>query len=103
MILRPQDPTCKPITAHKLATNDIVFKVTVPRRTGLKRRKGASGPYHEDLEDIDDSKVVKGTRYMLRSLRDNVSKYTVQPMGVINQTHRFRSIQRYLTGLLTTG
>lgn len=87
---------CKPITAHKLATNDIVFKVTVPKRTGLKRRKGASGPYHEGLEDIVDTKVVKDTRYMLRSLRDNVSKYTVQPVGSVNQTHRFRSIQCYL-------
>lgn len=93
---------CKPITAHKLATNDIVFKVTVPKRTGLKRRKGASGPYHEGLEDIEDSKIVKDTRYMLRSLRDNVPNYTVQPVGSVNQTHRFRSIQCYLIPLKTT-
>lgn len=93
---------CKPITAHKLATNDIVFKVTIPKRTGLKRRKGASGPYHEGLEDIDDTKIVKDTRYMLRSLRDNVSNYTVQPVGSVNQTHRFRSIQFYLLPPPTT-
>lgn len=93
---------CKPITAHKLATNDIVFKVTVPKRTGLKRRKGASGPYHEGLEDMDNTKVAKDTRYILRSLRDNVSKYTIQPVGFVNQTHRFRSNKCYLKTLKTT-
>ncbi len=81
------------MTSNNIATNDIVLKVTVCKRTGLKRRKGASGPYHEGLEDDGITRGLKDTRYMLRSLRDNPGNYNVQAIGSIHQTHRFRSTQ----------
>ena len=91
---------CKPIKSKIVPTNDIVLKITVPKRTGLKRRKGACGPYYEGIDDDDcpttspehqtSAPITRDTRYMLRSLRDNVKEYTVQPLGSIHQTHRFR-------------
>lgn len=91
---------CKPIASKNVTTNDIVLKITVPKRTGLKRRRGASGPYYEGLEDGDcltmspehqpTAAPTRDTRYMLRSLRDNIKQYNVQPVGSIHQTHRFR-------------
>ena len=106
LYLWPHDPMCKPVTSKNVITNDVVLKITVPKRTGLKRRRGSSGPYHEQGKDmgglapsIEPQSAVpisKDTRYMLRSLRDNVKNYEIHAIGSIYQTHRFRSIQSHL-------
>lgn len=97
---------CKPIVSKNVTTNDIVLKITVPKRTGLKRRKGACGPYYERLEDDEclttplerqrTAAIARNTRYMLRNLRDNTKTYRVQPVGSIYQTHRFRGAHLFL-------
>ena len=91
---------CKPIISTNVATNNILLKITVPKRTGLKRRRGARGPYHEGLDDTDSPSLnpvsektlssSNDTQFLLRSLRDNIGNYKVQPVGSIDQTHRFR-------------
>lgn len=92
---------CKPILSANVETNNILLKVSVPKRTGLKRRWGSCGPYHEGIGDRSSPYIdtfpqkrlssVNTTRFLLRSLRDNVGNYSIQPLGSINQTHRFRS------------
>lgn len=92
---------CKPIVSTNVATNNILLKITVPKRIGLKRRRGAHSPYHEGLDNtcspflnsIDQKKSPSSndTQFLLRSLHDNIGKYKIQPIGSIDQTHRFRS------------
>jgi general transcription factor 3C polypeptide 5 (transcription factor C subunit 1) len=83
-------------------THNVVLKVTVPKRTGRKRKRGTDGPWEGEVERIvnigssavspevlsrdrlDTPKVIR------RKLQDNVGKYVVEPIGVINNTHRYR-------------
>lgn len=103
--------------AKNIVTNDLVLKVTVPKRTGLKRKRGTSGSFQESpqghscLPTSESTAVVANdTRCMLRTLRDNIKTYQIQPVGSIYQTHRFRgavscqtSLRIYRDSLMNTG
>ena len=87
----------KPLKSANVSTNNILLKVTVPKRTGLKRRRGAEGPYHEGAEVgvLGERAVpmVNDARYLFRSMSDNSKSYQVEAVGTINQTHRFRGMR----------
>ena len=76
-----------------METNNIVLKITVPKRTGRKRKRGSSDSYHEVTGESQGQPPLtsRDTRSLLRSLQDNVGKYDIQPVGYIHETHRFRS------------
>ena len=87
----------RPLKSANVKTSNILLKVTVPKRTGLKRRKGSLGPYHEvlDQDDFPASErrrkaMTKEAQYFFRSLSDNDQGYEIAAVGVIGQTHRFR-------------
>lgn len=90
----------KPLHSTNVKTNNLLLEITVPKRTGLKRRRGAQGPFHEGIDDqgvsspdgrsLKPVSFVGDARHLLRSLRDNPSEYQVEGIGVIGQTHRFR-------------
>ena len=84
----------KPLRSANVSTGDILLKVTVPKRTGLKRKRGAVGPYHEDTESgflgEKAAPTVKDAQYLFRSMRDNPKSYQVEVVGTIDHTHRFR-------------
>lgn len=97
---------CKPIVSSNVTTRNVVLHITVPKRTGRRRRKGSTGPYMSYAEtngqasngalDGDNRASARSTRhgnagYLLRGLRDNEGSYKIKPVGVIEQTHRFRS------------
>jgi len=90
----------RPIQSTNVATNNVVLKVTVPKRTGLKRRRGSQAPYLETNGESDPALVQpkepagvgKDTQYLVRAMCDNPIKYRVQPVGTIDHTHRFRGI-----------
>ena len=83
-------------------TNNILLEVTVPRRTGRKRKRGSTDAYvfEEDPSAATSNQrrqlgpmlYPQNTRRMLRSLQDNAGKYVIRPMGTIEQTHRFRGM-----------
>ena len=87
----------KPLSSANVSTNNILLKVTVPKRTGLKRRRGAEGPYYEDVRvevpEEEAMPVVRGAQYLFCSMSDNVKSYQVEAIGTINQTHRFRGMR----------
>lgn len=87
----------KPLRSANVNTNNILLKVTVPKRTGLKRRRGAEGPFFEGIEvgvhEDRAAPVVKDAQYLFRSMGDNSRSYQVEATGTINQTHRFRGTQ----------
>ncbi|KAK4104887.1 hypothetical protein N658DRAFT_521450 [Parathielavia hyrcaniae] len=111
LYLRYDNPTARPLTSHNALTHNVVLKVTVPKRTGRKRKRGSDGPWEEGVEQpaaaapadaargdsVVCPEVVSRERLdtpsvIRRKLQDNVGKYTVEPVGVINNTHRYRGL-----------
>ena len=97
LYLRPQDRACKPIHSTNVKTRNVVLEITVPKRTGGKRKKGSTEPYQYVQMDPDGSEAVTpntnrtDTRYLMRSLQDNDTNFGVQAVGLVEHTHRFRS------------
>jgi general transcription factor 3C polypeptide 5 (transcription factor C subunit 1) len=105
--IRPENATAKPIMSHDAASNNIVLKIDVPRRTGRKRKRGSEGPFSGDLdmpaaspEPSPDRPVGSFGRQdrpddLLRRLRDNMTKYKVEALGIIKSTHRYRGLSDF--------
>ena len=86
-----------------VTTNNLLLKVTVPKRTGSKRKRGSSGSFlsgqeiHQSTNGLsNESQLHGGNTYVdaqtiFRSLQDNASTYQASLAGVIDETHRFRS------------
>ncbi|EON62941.1 hypothetical protein W97_02167 [Coniosporium apollinis CBS 100218] len=89
--LRPGDPSAKPISSSQVKTKSLLLKVSVPKLTGRKRKRGSSGPFLDEFEvnggttprDVD-------AELLLQCMRDNPTSYSVEPVGLITETHRFR-------------
>ncbi|PHH88603.1 hypothetical protein CDD83_7330 [Cordyceps sp. RAO-2017] len=102
LYLNPESPYCPPIMSHKARSHNVVLKVTVPKRTGRKRKLGTDGPWQGDSEMGDghaasESGVCSIARLdepmvLRRKLADNVDRYEVEAVGVIKHTHRFRGL-----------
>lgn len=111
LYLRPADPACAPALSHNTFTNNVVLKITVPKRTGRKRKRGSQDPYEfqsvEDEERFERIEQISGEngdaalksharldspRQILQALKDNVGSYEVEAVGIIEQTHRYRSM-----------
>ncbi|CAN9240997.1 unnamed protein product [Alternaria alternata] len=101
--LRPDDPFAKRLLSTPVRTNNLLLKVTVPKRTGRKRKRGTSGPFLSEDEvgshgngvsngstTVNKTYVDASTIY--RSLQDNASTYKVTLAGVVDETHRFRNM-----------
>ncbi|KAL2135396.1 hypothetical protein VTI74DRAFT_8629 [Chaetomium olivicolor] len=104
LYLRYDNPTARPLTSHNALTHNVVLKVTVPKRTGRKRKRGTNGPWEGEVEEavygkdsVASPEVLSRDRLdtprlIRRKLQDNIGKYTVEPIGVINNTHRYRGL-----------
>ncbi|KAJ5669883.1 hypothetical protein N7462_010953 [Penicillium macrosclerotiorum] len=97
LILRPEDAMARPILSTSLPSNNVLLKVTVPKRTGRKRRRGSGQPFTDaepSNSSVPDSTGEISTRRtakdLLRSLMDNPSSYTIEAVGKVERTHVFR-------------
>ena len=80
---RPDDPMQRPIESRSVPTNNILLKITIPRRRRKRRLEGerasrpedALGPTHESLPD---------------KLKASNGNYKVEAIGRIDKTVRFR-------------
>lgn len=103
--LRPDDPLAKRLLGTPVATANVLLKVTVPKRTGRKRKKGSLGPFVADRDGEANpapskSPYVKADT-IFQCIRDNPTKYTATPVGVIDESHRFRSTSTSANHLFT--
>ena len=90
--LRPDDPFAKRLLSTPVRTNNLLLKVTMPKRTGRKRKRGTSGPFLTEEEAKQDGiQTYVDAPTIYKSLQDNASTYKVTLVGVIDETHRFRS------------
>jgi general transcription factor 3C polypeptide 5 (transcription factor C subunit 1) len=96
-----------PLLSHNAATNNILLQITVPKRTGRKRKRGSQDAYHEVVNDQSAANERSSSsqpdglcshsrrpnpKELLRTLRDNVDKYKVEAVARIDYTHRFRGM-----------
>ncbi|RDW83010.1 hypothetical protein BP5796_04501 [Coleophoma crateriformis] len=110
--LRPDDPMCAPVLSYNVASSSVVLKITVPKRTGRKRKRGSQDPYtfsSDDFEqfDHDNSDAGGATEYVasrfgkdhpfriLRALKDNPGKFAVEAVAEVDYTHRFRGLSDF--------
>ncbi|KAI8625195.1 hypothetical protein F5Y19DRAFT_451359 [Xylariaceae sp. FL1651] len=101
---RPDNPASKPIVSHHAATNNILLKITVPKRTGRKRKRGSDQPFLGDAETLDAlisasrtntvSSVARQDhpKLILRKLQDNPDQYQAEAVGMIRDSHRYRGL-----------
>ena len=96
----------QPLTSSNMRTNSVVVHITVPRQIGRKRKQGpipthqheqiSTGPLLENHMEAASMPIVSirdkvpTANTVLRILEDNPNRYTVQVVGIIDQTHRFR-------------
>ncbi|KAL6830976.1 RNA polymerase III transcription factor IIIC subunit domain-containing protein [Trichoderma sp. SZMC 28015] len=105
LYINPEEPFCPPIMSHNARSHNVVLKVTVPKRTGRKRKRGTDEPWQGDIElqgaDTSPSENSENVcsiarlddpRLLRRKLEDNVDKYHVEAVGMIKHTHRFRGL-----------
>ncbi|RDL36349.1 uncharacterized protein BP5553_05701 [Venustampulla echinocandica] len=106
LYLRRNDPMCVPVLSYHSFTNNVLLKITVPRRTGRKRKRGSQDPYvghsgEHASSSRDDVSAQTNIRSLSRmdapstlsqSLRDNIGSYKIEPVAQIKQTHRFRGL-----------
>ncbi|KAA8564675.1 hypothetical protein EYC84_011580 [Monilinia fructicola] len=108
LFLRIRDPTCEPILSYNSITNNVLLKIAVPKRTGRKRKRGSQDPYTNDVDpksttisgenstsNIQSHSLNDKPTSILKKLRDNVGKYTVEAVGAIEQSHRYRGLADY--------
>ncbi|KAJ8126124.1 hypothetical protein O1611_g7514 [Lasiodiplodia mahajangana] len=103
---RPDNPASKPIVSHHAATNNILLTITVPKRTGRKRKRGSDQPFSTERDDqstrinslASHANVVSSVarqdspRTILRRVRDNPDRYQAEAVGMIRDSHRYRGL-----------
>lgn len=87
----------KAMPSKQVAVNQLLLKVTAPRRTGRKRKRGSTGPFLAEAEQSDGKTrpTAPDRTIALRTLQDNPDKYKITAVGEIKQSHRFRSLPDY--------
>ncbi|KAJ5223359.1 hypothetical protein N7468_007901 [Penicillium chermesinum] len=98
LVLRPEDFMCRPLVSSSVASNNVLLKVTVPKRTGRKRKRGTDEPFRDPSpEDTGEERPWRRTSQdILRMLQDNPNRYTVEPVGKVQRTHMFRGMPDYV-------
>ncbi|KAL5340579.1 RNA polymerase III transcription factor IIIC subunit-domain-containing protein [Aspergillus crustosus] len=96
--LRPEDAMSRPLQSISTPSNNILLKVTVPKRTGRRRKRGSDEPFTDDPTFIEttDGLPRPTARQLLRSLSDNAEKYQVEPVGMVERTHVFRGMPDFV-------
>ncbi|KAK2748549.1 tau 95 subunit of transcription factor TFIIIC [Myotisia sp. PD_48] len=94
LLLNPEDEMSRPIGSISRSTNNILLRVSVPKRTGRKRKRGSQEPYVLDPQDAHSATPVHklDARGTLERLQDNVGRYDVDVVGRVDRTHVFRGM-----------
>ncbi|OOQ89026.1 putative RNA polymerase III transcription factor subunit [Penicillium brasilianum] len=96
LMLRPEDAMSRPIQSTSCPSNNVLLKVTVPKRTGRKRKRGTDDPFVDATLENGEPVRRRPAKDIMRSLSDNPSKYRVEAMGKIERTHVFRGMPDFV-------
>ncbi|MCJ1380782.1 tau 95 subunit of transcription factor TFIIIC [Xylographa soralifera] len=110
--LHPYDRMSTSLSSGNVHTSSVLLHITVPKRTGRKRKRGSVEGF-DDANGLRDGYLLSEnfangvsqggatftashTDRLFRSLTDNAQKYAVETVGVIDQTHRFRGMPDFV-------
>lgn len=93
LFLNPQDLASRPLISTNRPTDNVLLKITVPRRTGRKRKRGSDNPWTEGSAPRQPCPEVK---HLLQSLRDNQESSTVLTVGTIVASQTFRTMPDFV-------
>ncbi|OQE35480.1 hypothetical protein PENCOP_c013G06099 [Penicillium coprophilum] len=97
LVFRPEDAMARSVQSTSIQSNNVLLKVTVPKRTGRKRKRGSNELFANvpasEASEIPPRRIAKD---LLRSLSDNPSKYQIEPVGRVERTHVFRGIPDFV-------
>ncbi|KAL8689807.1 MAG: hypothetical protein Q9218_004601 [Villophora microphyllina] len=100
LFLCPEDPVARPIDSFNTKTSNVLLKITVPKRTGRKRKRESGGEWQEWVSGSSSQRRLlsdpQDARRLFQSLRDNPDRYQIQPVGMIVHTHRFRRLPDFV-------
>ena len=96
--------------SHNARSHNVLLKVTLPKRTGRKRKRGTDDPWQGNADTGAETRVdgLSGApeicsnarqddpRVLRRKLVDNAERYSVEAVGIVKQTHRFRGFSDFL-------
>ncbi len=88
--LRPDDVLAKKMSSAGVETSNILVRVTLPKWTGRKRKRDSDEPF-TFVSPAEQQRTSIKAPALLRQLRDNEGMYQVQALGMIRETHHFRS------------
>jgi general transcription factor 3C polypeptide 5 (transcription factor C subunit 1) len=81
----------RPLQSISGPSNNVMLKVTVPKWTGRKRKRGSDEPFAYVDPAVETSGPKRPrAKTLQRTLRDNVGKYQIDPVGRVERTHVFR-------------
>jgi general transcription factor 3C polypeptide 5 (transcription factor C subunit 1) len=82
------------LVSSAIETRNVLVKVSLPKRTGRKRKRGSDQPFtdHPNDSKSDNTNSSITAPNFLRRLKDNPENYTIEPIGAVNETHRFRNL-----------
>ncbi|CAG8263433.1 unnamed protein product [Penicillium nalgiovense] len=97
LVLRPEDAMARSVQSTSIQSNNVLLKVTVPKRTGRKRKRGSNEPFADAPErEASEPPSRRTAKDLLRSMSDNPSKYQIEPVGRVERTHVFRGIPDFV-------
>ncbi|KAJ5517748.1 Transcription factor IIIC, subunit 5 [Penicillium expansum] len=97
LVLRPEDAMARSVQSTSMQSNNVLLKVTVPKRTGRKRKRGSNEPFADAPEsEASEPPPRRTAKDLLRSMSDNPSKYQIEPVGRVERTHVFRGIPDFV-------
>ncbi|KAJ5626616.1 hypothetical protein N7528_004043 [Penicillium herquei] len=96
LVLRPEDALSRPLMSTSSATNNLLLKITVPKRTGRKRKRGSNDPFTDPAPGDTSDSQRQSSKELMRCLRDNPSKYKIEPIGKVGRTHVFRHMPEFV-------
>ncbi|KAJ5512133.1 Transcription factor IIIC subunit 5 [Penicillium fimorum] len=97
LVFRPEDAMARSVQSTIVQSNNVLLKVTVPKRTGRKRKRGSNEAFADAPEsEASESPPRRIAKDLLRSLSDNPSKYQIEPVGRVERTHVFRGIPDFV-------
>ena len=91
--LQPDDPASREVMSYNKKTKNLLLMVTVPRRTGRKRKRNSNDPFTSDSTALPARKDVK---YFLRSMNDNPRSHETEIVGHIHSTHVWRNMPDFV-------
>lgn len=85
----PQNPAARTILSNNKRVNNVLLRISVPKRTGRKRKRGSNDPF---VEDLTVQQSPKDATYLLRSMADNTAVYSVTALTTLQNMHIWRSM-----------